>query len=1461
MVAILLLLLVVALIFSIPAVQTAAAHRLTDYLNTEFDAGIHIDKLQITYDADIEIKGVFIADHHNDTLIAAETLKTSLINIPGLISGKHIDFGDVTAKHMTFRLRRYKTDSIDSFGIFLNKLSRDNPQKKEAPIVKLSHVTIIDSKFSFVDEHSPYPMIVNLSSLNIDASNFIIQGADLSVSINSFVAEDERGVEVKDLQMDFRLFEGHMNFDNFRLKTANSLIEGQIHFSFDGTMTDFENRVQIDAKFDEASVSSTDLHYYYDKFGVGQTLNFNGLMKGTLNDFDLIDFRVNAMQHTQMYGRARFQNVFGNKRFRFDGDFYALETNYTDLIRFLPGILKNTLPEDLKRLGVIHLNGQVSSTKSMVSTNSIITSQLGKAILDVKLTNLNSAGDETYEGNMHFKAFELGELLNNPQLGKASFSFKVKGQGFRSSTIDTHLNGRFTSLEFNGYTYHNIDVLGEFDNPIFNGRLISHDPNLKMEFNGMADVSGLRNNYDFTAKVSYADLNTLNFVKNDTVAVFKGEMDIEMHGHNINDVEGVISLSNASYENRKGVYDFDKLTLKSTFNGAIRKITINSPDIINGQMKGHYVLTQVPALFRNTIGDLYSNYQPIAIDKNQFIHFDIAIHNKIVEALFPEVTLGANTFIRGKVKSSNSNLELFFKSPKIRFKNNTLYNVDLKLDNTNPLYSTYFDVDSITTPYYDFSKVHLISKRKNDTLFVRTQFKGGHLNKDEFNLNFFHTIDSTKNSVVGIRRSNIKFKEATWLINAERADQTLVFDRHFDHVKLDTLVVSHQDERISLSGIMRGDNYKDFELEFSNVDLSKVTPTIKKLTLGGILNGTLAINQRRGFYYPSSNLEINNFQINAIDYGDLTMNIQGNRSLTSYQVNAKMVGPEYDYMTTHGQINVGKNPSIDLDVNLDKFKIGILNSLGNGIISNIRGTASGYAHVAGSYRRPTITGELFLDHAGIKIPYLNVDMAFENHASVKLSGQQFYFDHIDFEDTKYHTKGQLDGTMSHHNFRDWKMDLSLDAPERLLVLDTDFTLESLYYGTAFISGNARISGPFDELVIDVTASSEKGTVFKIPLSDAESIGNNEFIYFLTPQDKKARKAGKTIVFKKLKGLELNFDLDVTRDALVAIEVDRKSGSVLRGRGAGTLLVEINTNGKFNMWGDFVVYQGTYDFHYAGLIEKQFQVVPGGSITWDGSPIQANLNVKALYEAQANPASLLRNPTINRSIPVNVYIDLNGMLTSVDINFELDYPNLSSVVKSELEYRISDRKTTEIQALSLITQGSFYNPGLGGNAHPENLLYERAANLFDDIFSGNQNKFEVGVNYTKGNRTPDQDIADRVGVTLSTNISDRILINGRVGVPIGGYTRSVVVGNVQIEFLLNEDGTLRANVFNRESDIQYIGEELGYTQGVGLSYSVDFDTFKELIHKILNKKVRVEEIPNAIKKDEKESIVPDYIQFP
>jgi hypothetical protein len=107
-----------------------------------------------------------------------------------------------------------------------------------------------------------------------------------------------------------------------------------------------------------------------------------------------------------------------------------------------------------------------------------------------------------------------------------------------------------------------------------------------------------------------------------------------------------------------------------------------------------------------------------------------------------------------------------------------------------------------------------------------------------------------------------------------------------------------------------------------------------------------------------------------------------------------------------------------------------------------------------------------------------------------------------------------------------------------------------------------------------------------------------------------------------------------------------------------------------------------------------------------------------------------------------------------------------------------------------------------------------------------------------------------------------LINGQVGVPVGGVTETVIVGNLEIEFLLNEEGNLRAKIFNRENNIQYIGEELGFTQGVGLSYQVDFDTFKELLRKIVDKEVAAANLPEETPEREKQkSLAPDYIRFP
>ena len=116
--------------------------------------------------------------------------------------------------------------------------------------------------------------------------------------------------------------------------------------------------------------------------------------------------------------------------------------------------------------------------------------------------------------------------------------------------------------------------------------------------------------------------------------------------------------------------------------------------------------------------------------------------------------------------------------------------------------------------------------------------------------------------------------------------------------------------------------------------------------------------------------------------------------------------------------------------------------------------------------------------------------------------------------------------------------------------------------------------------------------------------------------------------------------------------------------------------------------------------------------------------------------------------------------------------------------------------------------------------------------------------------------------MSTQINDRISINGKVGVPVGGVTESVIVGNVEILMQLNDDGTLNAHVFNRENDINYIGEGIGYTQGLGLTYNVEFDTFKEMIRKIFTRKKQTSDSSNKNNNapDTDSDLPPEFLEY-
>ena len=1450
--------------------QTYIGSKATDFLNKTYGVDIEVEGVGLTYDGKINLQDILIRDHHEDTLIYAETIKTSLISVASVKEGQP-ELGKVTIDNLLFDMKVYENETSDNLMTFVRKFTKNKKKQKKKFVLSATEVTVTNGHFLYSSHRLDTPKILDFSDIKIDAEALKVDGVDFYIKVNDVSFKDHRGLEVEHLKTDMVITPSAMVFNQVTAQTPTSLINCDVRFDYEpGDMSDFLNKVQTTASFKDSKLNTNDLIPFYKGFGSNQKLNIQNIkLAGVLNNFTLKDVRITGMDRSIIQGDMIVTQVFSKKAkdFKLRADFKKLHTNYYDLINLMPKVLGNSLPKQLHLFGNVNATGNSIITKKDLDIDMEVSSQLGDVSAFLILGNLDNVLNATYNGNLMVRKFDLGTLLEKKSLGFTTFNLDVDGRGFTRANLNTQLEGRIQNLDFNGYSYNSISVKGNLKDPIFDGELISNDPDFRLQFNGVADLSSEINNYDFTADVEFIDLNHLNIFKRDSVSQFKGGVVMKMKGTSIDDAFGTISFSETSYLNQNDDYYFDDFEINSSFSDeGVRTITVNSPDIVEGKVRGIFKFKNVYDLFRNAIGSLYTNFEAINQTDNEFMDFDFTIYNKIVDVFFPQIKFGPNTSIKGKVESDESEFKLTFKSPEIKVFDNLIRRINVQIDNKNPLFNTYIAVDSVATKNYDVSKFSMINVTLNDTLFMRSEFFGGSQKEDKFNLSFFHTINENNKSVLGIRKSDILFKGNTWYLN-EKNDRynKVVFDNRFKDVKIDSLVLSHEEEEIRLAGIIKDTTYKNIKLDFTNVILEDITPIIEGLELSGLVNGKLDIVQENGAYFPNSSLEISNLGINNIPLGLLQMDVIGNENLSQYGVNTVLTNNTLETLKGIGAISVSeKSSDIDLDITLDGFDLQAFSPLGKNIIQNIRGLVSGEAQISGNYKNPDINGLVTLSKAGLKIPYLNVDFDFEEKAKVRLSKQLFNFDNIAVTTTKHNTKGTLNGFIKHQNFKKWNLDLDISS-DRLLVLDTKDDDDVLYYGTAFIDGKATIKGPTDALVIDVAATSEKGTEFKIPLNDIETIGDNNYIHFLSPKEKKARLSGEEVIIEEVKGLELNFDLDLNNNAEVEIVVDKESGSSLKGRGAGTLLIEINTNGKFNMWGDFVAYQGVYNFRYGGILDKRFDVRQGGSINWEGSPTGAILDISAVYSTEANPSVLLENQPTSRKIPVDVIIDLQGELLKPDLSFQVEFPNTSSTVKSELQYRMNDRNERERQALSLVSQGRFLtDASLGQGEIITGNLVERASSLVNDIFSDDDDKFQVGLDYVQGDRNPIQDTntAGRLGVSVSTQISDRIMINGKVGVPVGGVSESVIIGDVEIQFLLNEDGTLRANIFNRQNDIQFIsaGEADGYTQGVGLSYTYDFDNFKELLRKIF-KNQQKKKTADQKQTSKKEDIdTPSFVKF-
>ena len=1454
-----LFLLLVSILLSIPAIQTKLGDYATQKLNEDFNTNISVEKIDLSFLGNVQLKGVKIKDHHQDTLIFVKNLSTSILNAKKVLESE-VNLGSISIDGAYVYMKTYKGETDDSMAVFIDGFGESSPKDSlSTPFtLRSSNVYLNDLHYKLINYNNKSPISFSAKKTGGSLQDMLVYGSEFSTKIRGLYFVDNMGLEVTSLTTDFSYSKTAMHFKKTRLQTRKSDIIADIDFTYKREdLVEFNDKVNIKAVFNKSKIAVPDLKKYYNELSGNDLINLSGNLDGKLNNFYLKKLWLTSKNGIKIIGDLEFVNAVNFERgFIFRGDLKNLTATYSELKKILPNVLGNTLPTEFKKFGKFTAKGKVNVTPKQIDATIDLKSQIGGIISDLLISNIADIDYASYNGEIELNKLNIGVLFNNPLFGETSLKGDVKGSGFKLENINTSFIGKISELNFKNYSYKDIDANGQYQNNKFDGDLKIDDENFKMKFNGLADLSSEINKFDFNSDIEYLNLKETNLFTRDSISVLKGKIELDVEGNTFDDIIGKATFKNILYTNQKEEYNFKEFHVISSLKDSIKRIEVASKDIANGYLSGKFSFSELLPVAQNALGSVYTNYTPYVVEPNQFLDFNFTIYNQIVTVFFPEISIDDKTTVKGKIKADKNQLRLTVSSPKIEAYGNEVKDILLRTDNQNPLYNSHLTASEVNTNYYNVSKLNLLSLNQNDTLYFKSVFVGGNKKNEDFNLDFFYTFNPEGKSVVGLQKSSFKFKENVWDINPDTLNTNKVtFDLKTNDFNFSKFKLISGEQKVEFSGSLIGESEKVLLADFTKVKLQSFLPKIDSLALKGTLSGSVDFVQREGVYSPEALLSIKGFEVNDFKQGDLALNVKGDNSYEKYKVDLSINNQNVKSIAATGSLDFSeKRPLIDLEVYLEEFGLKAFSPLGQDVLSSIRGTASGDFSLRGFLGNPEMEGRLSLKNAGLKFPYLNVDYDFKGESIITLQEQSFIFERFSLLDTKHKTKGVLKGSISHKNFNQWFLDIKIEA-DNLLVLDTKNTEEALYYGSAFIDGNASITGLTDQLTIDINAKTMPGTIFVVPLKDIETVDSYSLIHFKSKETGFKEKQ-KEVALEAIKGLSLNINLEVTKDATAQVVIDEVYGSQLTGNGTGNLDIRINTRGKFEMYGDYTIDNGVYDFKYGGIVNKPFLIQKGGTVSWNGNPYEANLGVTAIYKAKANPGVLLENFNSNRKIEVDLVTRITGGLFSSKQDLDIQLTNVDPTIASELEFILNDNNVNEktTQFISLLAFGTFANPDkVDFNAGDtfSNTASSAVAAAFSSLLNNPDGKFQLGVDYQQGDSGNDIEslnIDNQVDVSVSTQVSDRVIINGKVGVPIGAQTQSSVVGEVKVEVLLNKEGNFRGIIFNRQNEIQYSTEEEGYTQGVGLSYQVNFNTLSGLLKKI-GKKIKKTKEPKTIVKND------------
>ncbi|MEQ8323106.1 MAG: translocation/assembly module TamB domain-containing protein [Vicingaceae bacterium] len=1437
-----------------PAVQTALAKKATQLLSSELNTTVRIDRLKLDFLSRLTLGGLYLEDLEGDTLLYTYDLDVSY-KIRPLFQGKFRVNGLCLTKAKFYLHKHVGEEKINA--AFLFDLFKSSDTSETKIDLRLRNLELKNSSFTYIDHNIEHvkgfdPSNIDLKGVELYLYDARFDGRDFESAELDLSFKSHGGFQLKRLTAEVRGGPGGISLQGMDLLTAGTNLSGNLSFETNSwsNYIDFVDSVKMTGVFKPSEVDFKDIAYFAPALnGVSMRPKLSGIISGTVSDLRASGLKLSLENHTSLFLSFRMTGLPDIDNTSFDLQIEHLRTSKSALEQIAlptdsgPHYVK--LPQSLASFGRINLNGRLKGYINDLVAKVDVQTDIGRIQADLKLKNDKEL---SYKGSLKTYALDLGKLSASPEtVGTITMEVNVDGQGTDPKTLIAKIEGNIAQVQLNRYNYSNIKIDGNLNGPRFIGDILVNDENINLVFIGSFDLSKRDKSFNFMAEIEGLRPHyILNAEKFDSTASFSSTINIDIHARDIDSLIGQIELLNTSFTDLNDTVVMNSFLFESEREGEMKNIKLRS-DIADFDISGKFDMldnfSTVQYLTQQHLPNLFPD--SIALNKNFDFELNVKDYSLIQAVLTPELWIGEGSNLKGSYNTLENDFKLGGSIIEFSYGSFTLDTTFIEALTKEDILELNLEM-RMASETYRTRQVNMHFEASNNQLEAKIRSRRGGPFAADFNFNaYVHKFDSIAFNVVD---SRFLLGDSIW-----KFDNTnkVVYDG--GDIQIDGITAFKNEEYIHLDGRLSHDPADELNLIMADFNLSVLNKFIKgdEFRLQGIIDGKASVTDFYGERLFQSNLSFIDlgYNENTIGSGNListwqpvSQRLMVNCNLNRGDTNTVKINGYYDLLDESSPLNFKVNLSFIPLKEIELFTIGIL--------SDFSGQAGAVLEVHGTTADPVITGKMGIVNAGLTIDYLNTHYQLQNSEDVfRLIPIYLVRDTILIPDLtlidEFGNKARSGITLVHNGFK--KMDVGIHLhTDRFHVLNTNSAQSDIFYGKVFISGNidVRIGDNITKLDMDIAALD--GTRFSLPLNSGVEVNNNEFIVFEKPDD--LEESNDEEIKKEALNLDLKMKVRATPGAIMRLVFDENVGDVLRARGSGDFEVNYNNEKGLDMTGELVIESGDYLFTLETLVNKKFFIQQGSTIKWNGDPLKGVMNITTSYRLRTKLKNILPNiyqdVNYERLTPVELQLLMKDEIESPTFDFNVDLPNTNINGKNQLNALLSSKECMNQQVISLLVLNTF-TPCEGYNSDPQtsvgkNQAYETMSNQLSNWLSKISDDVDVGFTYRPEIADQNEVTPEQVEVALSTQLfNDRLILDGNVGYgdqSLNNTTRNTdVVGEFTIEYKIRQDGKLRIKAFNMVNDRSYIENDNLYVQGVGLAYTRDYNTFKQLMKEVFGKK--------------------------